>query len=169
MLWREKLSGLSWILHPNHALALRPEKHIPVLLLPPYNPHLASCECFVFPKLKNGLNGQRFGSVNNVQRATIQSLSAIPPEDFQGCFEEWSVVYLPKVHPLKETMFSCETFQSRIFSICLLYGHTSDVSSDLTDKIRWPCLTKVVYSNKLFKTFKLNNIKQYFSLYFKGR
>lgn len=89
--------GSTWILHhdnaPSHsALAVREflaEKHITVLPHPPYSPDLAPCDFFIFPKMKKGMKGHHFGSVDNVQGATTQALKVIPLEDFQGCYEEW--------------------------------------------------------------------------------
>uniref|UniRef100_A0A8C2BRK8 Histone-lysine N-methyltransferase SETMAR n=1 Tax=Cyprinus carpio TaxID=7962 RepID=A0A8C2BRK8_CYPCA len=61
------------------------EKHITVLPHPPYSNNLAPCNFFIFPKMNNGLKAHHFGSVDNIQRATTQSLNTIPLDDFQGC------------------------------------------------------------------------------------
>jgi hypothetical protein len=39
-----------------------------------YSPDLASCDFFLFPKLKTHLKGHHFGTVENVQAAATKAL-----------------------------------------------------------------------------------------------
>jgi hypothetical protein len=54
---------------------------------PPYNPDLAPCDLFSFPKLKTNLKGHHFGKVENVQADTTRDLN-ISIEDFFHCYEK---------------------------------------------------------------------------------
>ena len=87
----------SWILHhdnaPSHtALVLREffaKNSTHVAPQPPYSPDLAPCDFWLFPKLKRPLRGNRFESIQEIQRESARALKAIPTEDFSACFEDW--------------------------------------------------------------------------------
>lgn len=87
----------SWILHhdnaPSHtALVLREffaKNSTHVAPQPPYSPDLAPCDFWLFPKLKRPLRGNRFESIEEIQRESARALKAIPTEDFSACFEDW--------------------------------------------------------------------------------
>jgi hypothetical protein len=56
---------------------------------PPYSPDLAPCNFWLFPKLKNGLKGQRFADLSDILRNVRMLLWGIPENDFQDCFRQW--------------------------------------------------------------------------------
>jgi transposase len=64
-------------------------KNNPVAPQPPYSPDLSPCDFFLFPKLKNHLKGNHFGTVENIQTAVTDQLKVIPVSEFQHCYEEW--------------------------------------------------------------------------------
>ena len=53
-----------------------------VLEQPPYSPDLASCDFFLFPKLKEVIKGTRFQDSEALETAVIRELRAIPEESF---------------------------------------------------------------------------------------
>lgn len=87
----------NWVLHhdnaPCHtAISINEylaSKNIPVAPQPPYSPDLSPCDFFLFPKLKNHLKGNHFGTVENIQTAVTDQLKVIPVSEFQHCYEEW--------------------------------------------------------------------------------
>ncbi|GFV00358.1 mariner Mos1 transposase [Trichonephila clavipes] len=94
-MWKEK----SWIFHqdnaPAHsALSVKRflAKHsIPVLEHPPYSPDLASCDFYLFPKVKSALKRTRFESVEAVKEKAARVLKELTKNDFQHCFEQWKI------------------------------------------------------------------------------
>jgi len=89
---RRKRPGLwpdKWILHhdnaPAHdALRFREflaKNSITKMDHPPYSPDLATCDFWLFQKLKNALKG--------IQRNVKTLLRGIPENDFQDCFRQW--------------------------------------------------------------------------------
>jgi hypothetical protein len=46
------------------------KKSITKMDRPPYSPELASCDFWLFPKLKNALKGQRFADIPDIQHVT---------------------------------------------------------------------------------------------------
>jgi len=56
---------------------------------PPYSPVLASCDFFLFSKLKPTSKDINFGTVENIQATATRALSNISSEDFLHCYEEW--------------------------------------------------------------------------------
>jgi len=56
---------------------------------PPYSPDLASCDFFLFPKLKTHLIVHHFGIAENVQATATRALNNISNEDFFHSYEEW--------------------------------------------------------------------------------
>ena len=85
----------SWILHHNNApahtaLSLREflaTKQITVLEHPAYSPDLAPSDSFLFPKIKEILEGRHF---DDIRSNTTAALKAIPQNQFQNCFEGWT-------------------------------------------------------------------------------
>jgi hypothetical protein len=83
-----KWSSGTWLLQhdnaPCHAaLSVREflAKHsILVVPHPPYSPHLAPCDFFLFPRLKNTLKEKRFQDVAEIQLNTTRQLQATPKE-----------------------------------------------------------------------------------------
>jgi len=65
------------------------KNNITVLPHPPYSPDLATCNFFLFLKLKTYLKGHNFGTVENVQAAVMRALNNFSSEDFLHCYEEW--------------------------------------------------------------------------------
>jgi transposase len=93
---RPELWPYKWILHHDNAPAhdvLRvreflAKKSITKIYYPPYSPDLAPCGFWLFPKLKNALNGQRFADIPDIQR-NVTLLQGIPENDFRDCFWHW--------------------------------------------------------------------------------
>jgi len=56
---------------------------------PPYSPDLVHCDFWLFPKLKNGLKGQRFADLSDIQCNVKTLLWGIPENYFQDCFRQW--------------------------------------------------------------------------------
>ncbi|XKL63483.1 hypothetical protein PGB90_005847 [Kerria lacca] len=49
-------------------------------------PILTPCDFWLFPQMKNVLQGNRFQSIEEIQETTIASLRDIPPANFTKCF-----------------------------------------------------------------------------------
>jgi hypothetical protein len=64
-------------------------KCITVTLQPPYSPDLATCDFFLFQKVKTALKGHHFGSTEDIQRSVTQVLNDIPQNAFQECYKQW--------------------------------------------------------------------------------
>ncbi len=60
-----------------------------VLDHPPYSPDLAPCDFFLFCKIKNTLNGDRFQSVEDIQKNSTAAFKGFKEEEFRVCFEQW--------------------------------------------------------------------------------
>jgi hypothetical protein len=54
----------------------------------PYSPDLVPCNCWLFPKLKNALKGQRFAGIPDIQ-CNMTLLEGITENNFQDCFRQW--------------------------------------------------------------------------------
>ena len=86
-----------WLLQhdnaPAHtALSIREflaKKNIPVLPHPPYNPDLAPCDFYLFPKLKSQLKGHHFGTMENIRKILTDELTTLRENDFQYCYDQW--------------------------------------------------------------------------------
>ena len=86
-----------WVLHhdnaPAHTALSIPEflakKNIPLLPHPPYNPELALCDFYLFPKLKLKLKGHHFGTMENIQKIVTDELHTLSKNDFQYCYDQW--------------------------------------------------------------------------------
>ena len=85
-LWKDN----TWILNhdntPSHtALVLREffaKNSTHVAPQPPYSPDLAPCDFWLFVKLKRPLWGNRFASIEDIERESLRALKAIPEDDF---------------------------------------------------------------------------------------
>lgn len=65
------------------------EKKIPLLHQPPYSPDIAPSDFWLFPKLKKGLKGNRFDTVEDIKTNVTVELRKIPQQDFHRCFQQW--------------------------------------------------------------------------------
>ena len=45
---------------------------------------------FLFPKIKEILKGRHFDDIDDIRSNTTAALKAIPQNQFQNCFEEWT-------------------------------------------------------------------------------
>ena len=64
-------------------------KWIKVMPQSPSSPDLASCDLFLFQKVKLTVNEHHFESTENIQRSVKQALNYIPQNAFQDCYKEW--------------------------------------------------------------------------------
>jgi len=95
----EIFANSSWILHhdnaPAHmALSVRKflaTKHINVLEHPAYSLDLAPGYFFLFPKRNEILKGSHFDCIADIRNHTTAALKAIPQNQFQNCFEGWTM------------------------------------------------------------------------------
>jgi hypothetical protein len=55
---------------------------------PPYSPELPR-DFWLFPKLKNALNGQRFDDLYDIQHNVKTLLRGIPENNLQDCLRQW--------------------------------------------------------------------------------
>jgi transposase len=62
-------------------------KQITVLERPPYSPDLAPSDFFLFPEIKEILEGRHY---DGTRTNTTAVLNAIPQNHFQNCFEGWT-------------------------------------------------------------------------------
>jgi len=78
---------------PTHSLFIVQEflakKGIPTLPHPPYSPDIASCDFFLFPKMKSHLKGTHHGGIQEVKEAVTAVPNGLTSEDYQGCFQSW--------------------------------------------------------------------------------
>jgi hypothetical protein len=56
---------------------------------PAYSPDLATCDFFLFPKLKETLSGRRFLSRSSLGSAVFQYLRTIPKQSYKNVFFDW--------------------------------------------------------------------------------
>jgi hypothetical protein len=54
-----------------------------------YSPDLAPCDFWLFPKLKTGLRGRRFATVDDIKENAEVGLRAVKKDDFKECFKAW--------------------------------------------------------------------------------
>jgi transposase len=86
-----------WIIHHDNAPAhdaLRVREILaknPIIKMDhaPYSPNLAPSEFWLFPKLKNALNGQSFADIPDIQQTVKTLLRGILENYFQDCFWQW--------------------------------------------------------------------------------
>ena len=48
---------------------------------------MAPCDFFLFPKIKRTLKDRRFTAIDDITRASLKALKAIPKIEFEKCFE----------------------------------------------------------------------------------
>ena len=57
----------------------------------PYSPGLATCDLWLFPKLKRPLRRRRFESIDEIKAESMKALMAIPEKNYLACFEVWKI------------------------------------------------------------------------------
>ncbi|GFR64882.1 transposase [Elysia marginata] len=62
-----------------------------VLTHPACSPHLAPCDFWLFPVLKDRLAGRKFDRIQDFANAVNSKLRTIPEEDYQGVFGKWQI------------------------------------------------------------------------------
>ena len=67
-------------------------KNITVLEHPPYSPDLATCNFFLFPKIKSVLKETHFVSAESVKAKTAEILNSFTEHNLRKCFEHCSIV-----------------------------------------------------------------------------
>ena len=65
------------------------KNNIVIVSQPPYSPDLASCDFFLFQKLKKPMKGRRFATIEEIKTASLEELKAIQKSAFQKWFEDW--------------------------------------------------------------------------------
>jgi hypothetical protein len=76
--------------HSSHLIESFLAKHgIPVVHQTPYSPSMASCDFWLFPKLKSTLKGSHFDSREDIMQNVTNELRSLPVEAFQKCFQQW--------------------------------------------------------------------------------
>jgi len=65
-------------------------KQITVLEHPAYSPDLAPSDFFLFPKIKEIMNGRHFDNIDDIRSNTTAALKAIPQNRYQNSFEGWT-------------------------------------------------------------------------------
>jgi hypothetical protein len=78
--------------HGYGSAAVLGRKQIALMLQPPYSLDLASCDFWLFPKLKTGLLGQCSVTLEDIKCKAPDSLATIPREAFHECFQAWQTV-----------------------------------------------------------------------------
>jgi len=66
-------------------------KQITVLEHPAYSPDLTPSDFVLFPKIKEILTGRHFDDIDDIRSNTTAALKVIPQNQFQNCFEGWTV------------------------------------------------------------------------------
>ena len=111
---KTRTMACKWILHnrndPAHdglrVLEFLAKNSITKMDHPPYSHDLAPCDFWLFPKLKNTLEGQMFADLPDIQRNVKTLLRGIPENDIQGCFRQW-------YHHLTKCITSQRVFRRR--------------------------------------------------------
>jgi len=65
-------------------------KQITVLQHPAYSLDLAPNDFFLFPNIKEILEGRHFDDIDDIKFNTTAGLKAIPQKQFQNCSEGWT-------------------------------------------------------------------------------
>jgi histone-lysine N-methyltransferase SETMAR len=90
-LWRRKNRLFLYDDAPTHRSELVQE--VTVMPHPPYSPHLAPCDFFFFPRLKEKLCGRRFQSAEEIITATREAVLDLPANTFhrglQQLYQRW--------------------------------------------------------------------------------
>jgi len=61
---------------------------IAVIPHPPYSPDSATCDFFLFSKMKFKLKGRRFDTIEEIQAETQKVLDTLTEKDFQEAFQK---------------------------------------------------------------------------------
>jgi len=56
---------------------------------PPHSPDLATCDFYLFPRMKRDPKGKHLQNVEEVREKTTEALKAITLQEFQNCFKQW--------------------------------------------------------------------------------
>jgi len=64
-------------------------KNITVCPHPPYSQHLATCDFWLFPKVKMTMKGKRLESIQDIEAATTAQLKTLTKKEFQNCYRKW--------------------------------------------------------------------------------
>ena len=81
---------------------------------PPYSPDLASCDFWLFPKLKEKLRGCRHEIIEEMKEAVTKVIDTLTQEDFHGAFRFWNGTtgaLQPEEITSKGTRVSCVYYQ----------------------------------------------------------
>jgi hypothetical protein len=62
---------------------------IPVVQQPPYSPHVALYDFWLFSKLKIALKGKRFNNIHAIKENTMKHLSSNPKDSLKKYFQQW--------------------------------------------------------------------------------
>ena len=54
----------------------------------PYNPDLAPCDFWLFPKLKEKLRDSRYETIEEMKEAVTKVTNTLTQEDFHGAFQK---------------------------------------------------------------------------------
>ena len=78
---------------------------------PPYSPDLASCDFWLFPKLKEKHRGCRFETIEEMKEAVTKVIDTLTQEDFDGAFqkllERYNMCIATEEITLKVSRVSC--------------------------------------------------------------
>ena len=115
---RELWQNNAWLLHQDNAPAhnalnicqFPAERNVAVLDHPPYSPDLASCDFFLFPKLKEVIKGVHFPDMEAIKKAVTTDLKCIPKNPSRSAWRhgrtEWESALDLKEITLKEKICS---------------------------------------------------------------
>ena len=78
---------------------------------PPYSPDLASCDFWLFPKLRDCC----YETIEEMKEAVSKVIDTVTQEDFHGAFqkvlERYNNIFQPEEITSKETRVSCLYYQ----------------------------------------------------------
>ena len=107
--WKQPqlLATGDWQLHhdnvPTHSSSPMPrflvKRQMTQVTQHPYRQDLASCDFWLFPKLKSPLKGNKFQNINEIQENTTGQLREIPTKDFavfSTVEETWELCEVPR-------------------------------------------------------------------------
>jgi hypothetical protein len=69
-----------------------------VISHPPYSPDLATCDFFLFPKMKLKLTGRRFDNIEEEQAESQRVIHTLVEKDLQEAFQKWKRRWVPCLH-----------------------------------------------------------------------
>ena len=61
---------------------------------PLYSPDLASCDFWLFPKLKENLRGSRYETIEEMKEVVTKVIDTLTQEDFHGACQKLSEQYM---------------------------------------------------------------------------